>query len=58
MIENIVERLRRQSFDLRRKPTPLSEVIPLLQEAALHIENLEMHIKELESVNEPNSSIN
>ena len=41
MNEDLLHRLRETAKNIRRKPTPLSDVIPLLTEAATRIEMLE-----------------
>lgn len=40
------DRLRRMANELRRKPTPLSDVIPLMLEAADTIEQLRDELRE------------
>jgi hypothetical protein len=45
---NLIERLRAQAGSLRRKPTPLADLIPLLQEAALELEHKDIYIAKLE----------
>lgn len=44
----LVERLRGMVQELRRTPKPISDVVPLLQQAADRIEQLECRIKKIE----------
>jgi hypothetical protein len=41
MTTSLQDRLRKVCSEIRRKPTPLSDLIPLLQEAADKIDYLE-----------------
>ena len=55
---NLIERLRAQANSLRRKPTPLAELIPLLQEAAYQLELKDIEIRELKSYSvEPSDTV-
>lgn len=49
MNQTLIERLRAQAGSLRRKPTPLADLIPLLQEAAFQLELKDIEILELKA---------
>lgn len=48
---NIQERLRDYIANIRRKPTPIVDLIPLLREAADRIEHLEAKLQYLQDPN-------